>query len=59
MRKLIELCDFCPCNGNRAVSVLFVRDPEGVLVDRTKSVLLYEFAIPLRVLSPIYPTPSH
>ena len=36
-----ECCDFCPCDGNRAVSVLSVRDPEGVLVVRAKGTVLY------------------
>ncbi|MDE5990622.1 MAG: hypothetical protein K2H36_03445 [Clostridia bacterium] len=36
-----EWCDFCPCDDNRVVSVLTVRDPEGVLVVRTKGAPLY------------------
>ena len=37
-----ECWDFCPCDGNRAVSVLAVRDPEGDLVVRTKGAALYK-----------------
>ncbi|MDE7208919.1 MAG: hypothetical protein K2O31_03475 [Clostridia bacterium] len=41
IRKCGECCDFCPCADNRAVSVLAVRDPEGVTGVRTKSAVLY------------------
>ncbi|MDE6473839.1 MAG: hypothetical protein K2L70_01910 [Clostridia bacterium] len=44
LRESGECCYFCPCADNRAVSVLAVRDPEGVSGVRAKRAALYALA---------------